>query len=78
MLIIKCAKCNAKILKYKKIGSGKVLRCYKERISRFYEGRVDEGKLKCGNCENVIGVFKENYIDMNNEAFTYSGTRDKK
>jgi hypothetical protein len=78
MLIIKCAKCGTKILKYKKIGSGKILRCYKERISRFYEARTEEGKLICGNCENVIGSFKKNYIEMNSKAFTYSGTRDKK
>lgn len=75
MLTIKCAKCKAKIMKYKKIGSGRVLRCYKERITRVYDGRMERDKLKCQNCGNIIGLLKGSYIEMNSDAFIYSGRK---
>ncbi len=37
MLTIKCAACKRKLWKYEKFGKGKVLRCYKSRITREYE-----------------------------------------
>ncbi|MCK8826768.1 hypothetical protein MWH25_03285 [Natroniella acetigena] len=78
MLTIKCAKCKDKLLKYNKIGQGRVLKCWEEKISRIY-GKVDDGKLLCNNCGNLIGEVKtrggRNYIDMNREEFTYSGRK---
>ncbi|MCK8818025.1 hypothetical protein MWH28_11720 [Natroniella sulfidigena] len=78
MLTIKCAKCKDKLLKYKKIGQGRVLRCWEEKISRIY-GQLEDDKLLCNNCGNLIGEVKtragRNYIDMNQEEFTYSGRK---
>ena len=81
MLTIKCAKCKAKLFKYKKIGEGKVLRCYESKITRMYEGEVGNDKFFCGDCNNEIGIIKSNhsrYIKMNDDAFTYTGTKISK
>ncbi len=78
MLTIKCADCKTKIMKYKKIGRGKVLRCYRDRITRLYDYQVDGDELKCGNCGNVIGDIEKKQVDMNQHAFTYSGHKRKK
>ncbi|MEJ6949453.1 hypothetical protein [Natronospora cellulosivora (SeqCode)] len=75
MLTIKCAKCKAKIMKYKKIGMGKVLKCWKSRIKRVYDGEVKDENLVCGNCDNIIGELEEGYVKMNSDAFTYTGTK---
>ncbi|MDL1956668.1 MAG: hypothetical protein LWW95_06445 [Candidatus Desulfofervidus auxilii] len=72
MLIVKCAKCKRKIFKYLKIGKGRLLRCWKERIIKNYS--VQEGiKVKC-QCGNVIGIDKGRWIKMKQNAFIYSGT----
>ncbi|MFO7814209.1 MAG: hypothetical protein R6V14_00455 [Halanaerobiales bacterium] len=55
MLTIKCSKCKNKLFKYKKIGKGKVLRCWKSKITRIYDTKVENGKLRCGKCGNIIG-----------------------
>ena len=78
MLTIKCAKCKTKIMKYKKIGGGKVLRCYKKMIKRVYDGVVNEDKLKCENCGNIIGKIKSKHVKMIGKAFTYTGTKINK
>ncbi|OWZ83532.1 hypothetical protein [Natranaerobius trueperi] len=76
MLTIKCGGCKSKIFKYQKIGKGKVLRCYKKRIKRVYQGKVHSNKLICGSCNNVIGNLEERLIQMNQDSFTYSGKKD--
>ena len=83
MLTIKCAKCKAKIMKYKKIGEGRVLRCWESKINRMYEGKVEDKDLICGECGNIIGEIKENkkgtrFVDMNRESFTFTGTKISK
>ncbi|MFW6006651.1 MAG: hypothetical protein ACOCQ5_01590 [Halanaerobiales bacterium] len=78
MLTIKCSKCKSKLFKYEKIGLGKVLRCYEEKIKRMYQGEVKDDKLVCGNCGNEIGIIKEKhsrYVKMNKDDFTYTGTK---
>lgn len=81
MLIIKCSRCKAKILKYKKIGKGRVLRCWEGRIRKMY-GLLEGGRLICRKCGNVIGEVEGNnrgtYIKMNQSEFTYSGTKTTK
>jgi len=75
MLTIKCAGCKRKIFKYKKIGKGRVLRCYKIRIAADYTvSSGDEVKCKCGN---IIGK-EAGFIRIRQSAFTYSGTITKK
>ena len=79
MLTIKCAKCKTKLFKYKKIGQGKVLRCYESKITRLYEGELKENDFVCNNCGNIVGQYKEDsYLDMNQDAFTYTGTKIRK
>jgi len=75
MLTIKCAKCKSKLFKYKKIGKGKVLRCWKSKITRIYDAKVINNKLVCSKCENEIGEIEDKKIDMNLEQFTYTGTK---
>ena len=76
MIIIKCAHCKRKILKYKKIGKGRVLRCYKSRILKYYPIQ-DKENLQC-LCGQVIGVDEGKWIKMKQSAFEYSGSINKK
>ena len=78
MLTIKCAKCKNKLFKYKKIGQGKVLRCYESKITRLYDGELREDNFVCKKCGNIVGQYDEGQLDMNADAFTYSGTKIKK
>lgn len=72
MLTIKCSGCKTKIFKYKKIGRGKVLYCYKDRIEKDFS--LKEGKeYKCKRCGKVIGLDQEGRIKMKQNAFTTSG-----
>lgn len=68
-------------MKYKKIGEGRVLRCWEEKIRRIY-GEVEEDQLLCANCGNILGEVEtkrgENYVNMNQPEFTYSGTKVSK
>ena len=76
MLTIKCAKCKTKIMKYKKIGEGRVLKCWKNKITRLYDGVVKENNLICDQCGCLIGEIKDDHVDMNSKGFTYTGTKD--
>lgn len=71
MLVIKCSKCKTKIMKYKKIGAGHVLRCYKDRISRWYLD-YQHGDIVC-QCGEIIGCDEGNYFRMKQHSFTCSG-----
>lgn len=73
MLTIKCAKCNRKLLKYQKIGKGRVLRCWKERIKENYSPPA-KGEIRC-ECGNVIGTDFGPGYKMKQKAFTYTGTK---
>lgn len=78
MLTIKCAKCKTKLFKYKKIGQGRVLRCWKSKITRLYDGEVEGKSFVCGNCGNTIAEIKDDRLDMNRDAFTYTGNKIRK
>jgi hypothetical protein len=78
MLTIKCAGCKQKLFKYRKVGSGSVLRCHKERIQRHYSYRVLAGRLVCGGCGQVIGQDKGTSFGMDRKAFTATGTTETK
>ncbi|MEC9488220.1 MAG: hypothetical protein UMV23_01900 [Halanaerobium sp.] len=75
MLTIKCAKCKTKLFKYEKIGMGRILRCWKEKITRLYDCETKEDFLLCSYCGNVIGELEDDYLKMNGDAFTYSGKK---
>ena len=74
MLTIKCAACKRKLWKYEKIGQGQVLRCYKERITRWYDTAEEGAEVLC-RCGKRIGVDEGEYIKMISSAFTYTGTK---
>jgi len=75
MIVIKCAKCRNKAFKYLKVGKGRILHCWKERIIEDYSVR-DGNKVKC-QCGNLIGIDEGRWIKMKQRSFTYSGTRIK-
>lgn len=73
MLTIKCAKCKTKIFRYFKIGKGRLLHCWKNRIVKDYS--VHNGKrIEC-QCGNVIGVDKGKWIKIRRTSFTCTGTK---
>ncbi len=74
MLVIKCAACKRKLWKYDKVGHGEVLRCHKDRITRRYQVKQEEGRIKCA-CGKDVGIDKGSYIKMIGKAFTYTGTK---
>lgn len=75
MIIIKCAKCKRKIFKYRKVGKGRILRCYKDRIVKHYPIR-DRKDIQC-LCGQLIGINKGKWIKMKQNAFEYSGSVTK-
>lgn len=77
MLTVKCSACRAKLWKYYKIGHGEVLRCHKERISKFFEIEERDGKIWC-LCGKPIGIDKGTYFSMVKGHFTYAGTKENK
>lgn len=77
MLVIKCARCGKKVFKYNKIGKGKILRCYYSRIKNNYS-KLEKDEVKCYKCGNTIGLNEGNYIKMNSQEFTYTGTKVNK
>ncbi len=74
MLTIKCAACKRKLWKYEKFGKGKVLRCYKSRITREYEYQRNGDKILC-LCGKEIGIDKGRHIKMVKKGFVYSGMK---
>ncbi len=72
MLTIKCAGCKSKVFKYEKIGMGKVLYCYKDRIKEDFSSK-DGKEYKCKKCGKVIGVDQGRRIKMKQNSFTTSG-----
>ena len=80
MLTIKCAGCKNKVMKYKKIGKGKVLKCWESKIKKLYDAEVKENKLRCKNCGKIIGDVildnnGDNYVNMDSNSFIFTGTK---
>lgn len=73
MLTIKCSHCHRKLMKYEKIGEGRILRCWKSRIRRdFLIYRSNGVYCQCGR---KIGSDEGKYIRMKQSAFIYRGTK---
>ena len=76
MLTIKCARCKRKLFKYEKIGTGRLLHLWPDRIIEdhsVHEGR--EVKCKCGN---LVGIDEGRFIKMKPRSFTRSGSYIRK
>ncbi|MBN2543581.1 hypothetical protein JXI42_12015 [bacterium] len=76
MLTVKCAKCNGKIFRYHKIGKGRLLRCWLDRIIKDYSVR-DGDEVRC-RCGSLIGTVEGKSVKMKQNSFTYSGTKTSK
>ena len=70
-MVIKCAKCKTKIIKYNKIGKGKILKFIKSRILKWYIV-IPEEEIRC-TCGEVIAVDKGNHYATNLKSFTSHG-----
>lgn len=75
MIIIKCAKCKAKLFRYVKIGKGRVLHLWPGRIVEDLSVRDGDG-VKC-QCGNVIGKDEGKWLKMKQGAFTRTGRTAK-
>ena len=74
MMLIRCSKCKGKIFKYIKIGKGKVLYCWKDRIIEDFS--IQEGnQIKC-NCGNIIGLNEEKGVKLKQHSIIVSGTKN--
>lgn len=76
MLTIKCARCRRKLFRYLKVGKGRVLHCWKTRITKDYS--IREGNRVLCKCGNLIGIEDQKYIKMHRSAFFYTGTKTTK
>ena len=77
MLTIHCSGCKRKLYKYRKVGSGQVLRCHKKRINQVYNCEFCAEAIWC-KCGQRIGIDKGLFYKMISNAFTYTGTKDTK
>jgi hypothetical protein len=73
MLTIRCAKCKAKIFRYLKIGKGRLLHCWKDRIKKDFS--IHNGDTITCQCGNIIGRDEGKWIKMKQHTFVYSGTK---
>ncbi len=74
MLTLRCAACKRKLWRYDKIGPGEVLRCHKDRISKFFSYQMHDKKIQCP-CGKNIGIDKGKFYKMISKAFTYKGSK---
>ena len=73
MFVVKCAKCKTKLLKYRKIGKGKLLRCWKDRIEKDYTSKKNSFMV-CPNCGEIIGIDEGAFFKMKQGKFTTHGS----
>lgn len=78
MLTIKCSACGAKLFRYRKIGTGRVLRCHKARITRVFAAPViADGKALCPICGQAFARDEPALYDMIRGGFTDSGKKER-
>jgi hypothetical protein len=76
MIIIRCSRCGRKVLKYQKLGTGRLWHCWKARIVEDYSIRMGT-EVTC-SCGNVIGIEQAKWIKLKQGAFSYSGATIKR
>jgi len=59
-------------MKYRKIGQGNILKCYKDKITKLYIS----ADLKC-ICNNQIGNDEGLYYKMNSKSFICNGFKER-
>jgi hypothetical protein len=55
-----------------KIGKGRILKCYKKRMTKTYIS-IDDREIKC-LCGNIIGYNEDTFIRMKQNNFIFTGT----
>jgi len=76
MITISCAACGRALFRYQKIGKGKLLHCWKSRISSDHTRHAgDDRYCPCG-CH--IGVDEGRWIKLHGGTFTVRGSALKK
>ncbi len=68
IVIVRCPKCGNKVFKYLKVGRGRLLRCWKNRIISDYSIHNGE-EIRCSRCGNLIGIDEGEYIKMKHHMF---------
>ena len=76
VIVIRCARCKSKVFKYVKVGKGRILHCWRDRIAEDYSVR-DGNEVKC-RCGNLIGIDERTWVKMKRHSFIYSGTIRKR
>jgi hypothetical protein len=74
MLTLRCARCKRKLLRYDKVGEGRLLRCHKTRITRVFEAVLEGHHLTCP-CGGLIGTDEGNWIAVVGGSVVTTGTR---
>ncbi|RLE59577.1 MAG: hypothetical protein DRJ35_05445 [Thermoprotei archaeon] len=69
ILKIKCAKCGHTLMKYLKIGEGRLWHCWKKRILQDYTVKKGD-EVRCPKCGALIGLDKGPYINIKQKAVT--------
>ena len=62
VMVIRCNKCNKKIFKYLKVGKGRLLRCFKDRIREDHAVRKGQ-EVHC-SCGNRVGRDEGDHIKI--------------
>jgi hypothetical protein len=76
MITIHCAACGRKLFRYQKIGKGRLLHCWKARISSDHTVRAGFD-VYCA-CGQHIGVEEGPWINLHGGSFTVQGSALKK
>ena len=74
MIIIKCSKCNKKLFKYIKIGKGRLLHCWKDRIVENTT-IMKNNKIFC-NCGNPIGIDEKSHYKLKKNSIIIKGLKN--
>ncbi|MDE4908840.1 hypothetical protein L0665_09495 [Methanogenium marinum] len=77
MITVLCASCGAKLFRYQKIGKGRLLHCWKNRISSNHTVREGDD-VYCPKCGQHIGVVETQWINIHGGSFTVKGSALKK
>ncbi len=75
MITVRCTECRSRLFKYRKVGKGKLLHCWKGRIVKDYT--VKKGRNVYCTCGSLVGVDEGRWIKLKCSAVFYQGTREK-
>ena len=74
MLTLRCAHCKRKLLRYDKVGRGRLLRCHKTRITRVFHAVLEDDRLTCP-CGSIVGKDEGGWIAIVQGSVVATGTR---